>query len=45
MARQLLLGVKAMASGSTEAWRAVLDKLIGLGLRPPEVLIVMAGLH
>ena len=38
--QQVLLAVKAMGSVSTEAWRAVLDDLIGRGLRRPEFLIV-----
>ena len=38
--QKVLLAVKAMGSESTEAWRAVLDDLIGRGLRGPEFLIV-----
>ena len=32
--QKVLLAVKAMGSESTEAWRAVLDDLIGRGLHP-----------
>jgi putative transposase len=38
--KKVLLAVKAMGGESTEAWRAVLDDLIGRGLRRPEFLIV-----
>jgi transposase-like protein len=38
--QKVLLAVKAMGSESTEAWRAVLDDLIGRGLRGPEFVIV-----
>jgi transposase-like protein len=38
--QKVLLAIKAMGSESTEAWRAVLDDLIGRGLRRPEFLIV-----
>jgi transposase-like protein len=38
--QKVLLAVKAMGSESTEAWRAVLDDLIGRGLHRPEFLIV-----
>jgi len=38
--QKILLAVKAMGSESTEAWRAVLDDLIGRGLCGPEFLIV-----
>ena len=38
--QKVLLAVKAMGGESTEAWRAVLDDLIGRGLRRPEFLIV-----
>jgi transposase-like protein len=38
--QKILLAVKAMGSESTEAWRAVLDDLIGRGLRRPEFLIM-----
>jgi putative transposase len=45
--KKVLLAVKAMGGESTEAWRAVLDDLIGRGLRRPEFLIVdgAAGLE
>src|SRR5213078_2631609 len=35
-----LLAIKSMGGESTEAWRAVLDDLVGRGLRRPEFLIV-----
>ena len=38
--QKVLLAVKAMGGESTDAWRAVLDDLIGRGLRRPELLIV-----
>ena len=38
--QKLLLAVKSMGSESAEAWRTVLDDLIGRGLRRPEFLIV-----
>jgi len=38
--QKVLLAVKAMGGESTEAWRSVLDDLIGRGLRRPEFLIV-----
>ena len=38
--QKVLLAVKAMGGESTDAWRAVLDDLIGRGLRRPEFLIV-----
>ena len=38
--QKMLLAVKNMGGESTEAWRAVLDDLIGRGLRRPEFLIV-----
>ena len=45
--QKVLLAVKAMGGESTEAWRTVLDGLIGRGLRKPEFLIVdgAAGLE
>jgi putative transposase len=41
--QKVLLAVKAMGGESSEAWRAVLDDLIGRGLRRPEFLIVDGG--
>ena len=38
--QKVLLAVKDMGGESTEAWRAVLDGLIGRGLRRPQFLIV-----
>src|SRR4030088_587004 len=38
--QKVLLAIKSMGGGSTEAWRAVLDDLIQRGLRRPEFLIV-----
>jgi putative transposase len=38
--QKLLLAVKSMGSESAEAWRVVLDDLVGRGLRRPEFLIV-----
>jgi transposase-like protein len=38
--QKVLLAIKSMGGESTEAWRAVLDDLIGRGLRRPEFLIV-----
>jgi putative transposase len=38
--QKVLLAVKAMGGESAEAWRTVLDDLIGRGLRRPEFLIV-----
>ena len=38
--QKLLLAVKSMGSESAEAWRIVLDDLIGRGLRRPEFIIV-----
>lgn len=38
--QKVLLAIKQMGSESTEAWRAVLDDLIGRGLRQPEFIIV-----
>ncbi len=38
--QKVLLAIKSMGGESTEAWRTVLDDLIGRGLRRPELLIV-----
>ena len=38
--QKVLLAVKSMGGESAEAWRVVLDDLIGRGLRRPEFLIV-----
>src|SRR5947207_10566254 len=38
--QKVLLAIKSMGGESTEAWRAVLDDLIGRGLRRPEFIIV-----
>jgi transposase-like protein len=38
--QKVLLAVKSMGGESTQAWRSVLDDLIGRGLRRPELLIV-----
>jgi putative transposase len=38
--QKVLVSVKAMGGESAEAWRTVLDDLIGRGLRRPEFLIV-----
>jgi transposase-like protein len=38
--QKVLLAIKSMGGESAEAWRAVLDDLIGRGLRRPEFLIV-----
>jgi putative transposase len=38
--QKVLLSVKNMGGETTEAWRAVLDDLVGRGLRRPEFLIV-----
>ncbi len=38
--QKLLLAVKSMGGESTEAWRAVLDDLVGRGLQRPQFLIV-----
>src|SRR6266536_1236210 len=38
--QKVLLALKSMGGESTEAWRAVLDGLIGRGLRRPQFLIV-----
>jgi putative transposase len=42
--QKVLVAIKSMGSESTEAWRMVLDDLIGRGLRPPELVIVDGGL-
>jgi putative transposase len=41
--QKVLLAVKSMGGESAEAWRTVLDDLIGRGLRRPELLIVDGG--
>jgi putative transposase len=41
--QKVLLAIKAMGGESSEAWRRVLDDLIGRGLRRPELLIVDGG--
>jgi putative transposase len=38
--QKVLLAIKSMGGETTEAWRAVLDDLIGRGLHRPEFLIV-----
>lgn len=38
--QKILLAVKNMGGETTEAWRAILDDLVGRGLRQPEFLIV-----
>src|SRR5215203_6956218 len=38
--QKILLSVRNMGGETTEAWRAVLDDLVGRGLRQPEFLIV-----
>ena len=38
--QKVLLAVKNMGGETTEAWRAILDDLVGRGLRRPEFLIV-----
>jgi putative transposase len=38
--QKVFLAIKNMGGESTEAWRAVLDDLIGRGLRRPQFLIV-----
>jgi transposase-like protein len=38
--QKVLLAIKSMGGESTEAWRAVLDDLMGRGLRRPQFLIV-----
>ena len=39
----VLLAVKSMGSESAQAWRGILDDLIGRGLCRPELLIVDGG--
>jgi hypothetical protein len=39
----VLLAVKSMGGESAEAWRSILDDLIGRGLRRPDLLIVDGG--
>jgi putative transposase len=41
--QKVLLAVKSMGGESSEAWRSVVDDLIGRGLRCPELLIVDGG--
>ena len=41
--RKVLLAVKSMGGESEAAWRAILDGLIGRGLRTPEFLITDGG--
>jgi len=41
--QKVILAVKSMGGESAEAWRTVLDDLIGRGLRRPELLIVDGG--
>ena len=38
--QKVLLAIKSMGGESTEAWRAVLDDLVGRGLRRPQFLLV-----
>jgi len=38
--QKVLLAIKQMGGESTEAWRTVLDDLIGRGLKQPEFLVV-----
>jgi Transposase, Mutator family len=38
--QKVFMAIKNMGGESTEAWRAVLDDLIGRGLRRPQFLIV-----
>ena len=38
--QKVLLAIKSMGGESSEAWRAVLDDLVGRGLRRPQFLIV-----
>ncbi len=38
--QKVLLAIKSMGGETTEAWRTVLDDLVGRGLRRPEFLIV-----
>ena len=41
--QKVLLTVKSMGGESAEAWRSILDDLIGRGLRRPDLLIVDGG--
>jgi len=41
--QKVLLAIKSMGGETREAWRAVLDDLVGRGLRKPEFLIVDGG--
>src|ERR1700730_6072392 len=41
--QKVLLAVKSMGGESAEAWRSVLDDLVGRGLRRPEFVIVDGG--
>jgi putative transposase len=41
--QKMLLAVKQMGGETAEAWRSVLDDLVGRGLRKPELLIVDGG--
>lgn len=41
--QKVLIAVKSMGGESGEAWRSVLDDLVGRGLRRPELLIVDGG--
>jgi putative transposase len=41
--QKVLLALKNMGGETTEAWRAVLDDLVGRGLRRPAFLIVDGG--
>jgi transposase-like protein len=41
--QKVLLAIKSMGGESAQAWRSVLDDLIGRGLRRPELLIVDGG--
>jgi hypothetical protein len=40
----VLLAVKSMGRESAEAWRSVLDGLLGRGLRRPDLVIVDGGI-
>src|SRR6516225_9066689 len=41
--QKVLLAIKSMGGESAEAWRSILDDLIGRGLRRPDLLIVDGG--
>jgi putative transposase len=41
--QKVLLAIKSMGGETREAWRTVLDDLVGRGLRKPEFLIVDGG--